>query len=433
MQSVAGSSEQNWTAQHAAQLASIGLPQSLHHRLAYKLSRQIFDQGSAVAFNWVSYLEGGEGWAVIANHPIDREEDVWLSDHIWLYPDLVIAKAQLAQCEELKSRLVLLLGLEGSEAADEELLLSKVTPLASQIRFNNGDRSEHCLHYVNDEFGSRIEHTDSAANVNTAALFDYASGATYTIVWPVQRIEKGERLLRAVDTSPVNLFWGKGYWQQRFEHEDTYDWYCSWPDLEQLVIDTLTERAAVADELVTLIPGNGSSPLPVQLWEAVQHLHVRILAADYVTDLAERMAAKYPQPDVQWLTEDLTLEGQLWKSLYETGVDLILDKGCMDAFLVKPVELRIDDADHWLTHEDEAADAIGYLSHCAKALRCRSGSMIIVTLTRRGLTEPLLRRVGLSVLSWERLQLENASLQQPNIVRVVGDANATQKIQSSLE
>ena len=235
----------------------------------------------------------------------------------------------------------------------------------------------------------------------------------------------------------------------RFEHEDTYDWYCSWPDLEQLVIDTLTERAAVADELVTLIPGNGSSPLPVQvptqatclvvtgwcmqLWEAVQHLHVRILAADYVTDLAERMAAKYPQPDVQWLTEDLTLEGQLWKSLYETGVDLILDKGCMDAFLVKPVELRIDDADHWLTHEDEAADAIGYLSHCAKALRCRSGSMIIVTLTRRGLTEPLLRRVGLSVLSWERLQLENASLQQPNIVRVVGDANATQKIQSSLE
>ena len=230
----------------------------------------------------------------------------------------------------------------------------------------------------------------------------------------------------------------------RFDYEETYDWYCSWPDIQRLVIDTLTERAVGADEIVTLIPGNGSSPLPVQvhmqatclfvtvwcmqLWEATQHLHVRILAADYVTDLAERMAAKYPQPDVEWLTEDLTLEGQLWKSLFKTGVELVLDKGCMDAFLVKPVEQRADEADHWLTHEDEAADAIRYLSHCAKALRCRSGSMIIVTLTRRDLTEPLMCAVGLSVLSWERLQLENASLQQPNIVRVICDCNATQEI-----
>ena len=97
MQSVAGSSEQNWTAQHAAQLASISLPECLHHRLASKLSGQIFDQGLAVSFNWVSYLEGGEGWAVIANHPIDPEQDVWLSDHIWLYPDPGVAKAQLTQ------------------------------------------------------------------------------------------------------------------------------------------------------------------------------------------------------------------------------------------------------------------------------------------------------------------------------------------------
>ena len=142
---------------------------------------------------------------------------------------------------------------------------------------------------------------------------------------------------------------------------------------------------------------------------------MRVIAADFVDSLAVKMAGRYPGAAVEWVTADLTTDGPFWQSLFASGVDLILDKGCMDAFLVKPVEQRESDSDAWLNHKDDAADALAYLSYCSQALACREGIMLIVTRTKRAVTEALMLRASMTVLSWDDLQLGNGA----SIVRAV--------------
>jgi hypothetical protein len=91
-----------------------------------------------------------------------------------------------------------------------------------------------------------------------------------------------------------------------------------------------------------LVTGNGNSPLPVQLEVAVKAQaadgrlgnECHIVAVDYVDTVVDRMRERYPpdQTVVQWLVGDLTD----WSSF--DGADManvIVDKGCLDAFLVK--------------------------------------------------------------------------------------------------
>jgi hypothetical protein len=101
-----------------------------------------------------------------------------------------------------------------------------------------------------------------------------------------------------------------------------------------------------------------------------------------------------------------------------------IDKGGLDAFLVKPVAERERPEDTWITRVDDphASGALAYLTAAANALKKadsiqagaggvqtgersgRAARLVLVTLGRREYREPLLLKAGLEILSYEKLQ-----------------------------
>jgi hypothetical protein len=71
-----------WCAQHEAQLEAVGLPAALRPALAAKLRLGVFDAGAALSFGW----DDGVGWSVRAAVDLAAGADVWLCDHVWLFP-----------------------------------------------------------------------------------------------------------------------------------------------------------------------------------------------------------------------------------------------------------------------------------------------------------------------------------------------------------
>jgi hypothetical protein len=340
-----------WCTKHAAQLRSINLPAELAAPLARKLRLQQFDAGESIAFGWTDGHDSArDSWFVAATRDIPSESEVWLSDHVWLIPSVVEARAQIASIPELATRLWMLLGTaeEGDTEPDADTLLALIAPLAHPIKFATSDGSTGSqMHYVADEFGSRITLVpvggEAAPNVNFAAIYDEESQRTYSVVWPCANIGEGEALQR-VATPSLELIaeGGQDYWERRFDAEEKFDWYCGWDAIERTVLDTVTSIESDG-KLTVLVTGNGNSPLPVEL-EAAVNAHITdgglgkecdIVAVDYVESVVDRMRARYPpeQTTVQWLVGDLTNWGSFDGA--DMAVNVIVDKGCLDAFLVK--------------------------------------------------------------------------------------------------
>ena len=116
------------------------------------------------------------------------------------------ARAQIASTPELATRLWLLLGTaeEGDPEPDADTLLALIAPLAHPIRFATAEGATASqMHYVADEFGSRITlvpvggEAINAPNVRFAALYDEQSQRTYSVVWPCAGLSLSLSLSRA--------------------------------------------------------------------------------------------------------------------------------------------------------------------------------------------------------------------------------------------
>lgn len=408
-----------WCTQHATQLRSIGLPASLAQTLASKLRLQQFDAGASITFGWTDgFRTARDSWFVAAQRDIAAGSDVWLSDHVWLLEGPMTARAQIASTPELASRLWMLLGTaeEGDPPPDPDSLLSLIAPLAHPIKFASSDGSSTSqMHYVADEFGSRITlvpvgNESNRPNVGFAAIFDELSQRTYSVVWPCEDIAEGEELRRLATPSLALIAeGGESYWKRRFDAEEKFDWYCGWDAIEEVVM-TILETVPLDDGLSeknVLVTGNGNSPLPLQLEQSAKTsergvIDLRIVAVDYVASVVERMRATYPpdQTTVAWVVGDVTD----WSSFDcdfegEQTFHLIIDKGCLDAFLVKPVAERERPEDTWVTdiNSPHISGALAYLDSCSKALEPTKGKLLLVTLGRREYREPLLAKAGLKV------------------------------------
>lgn len=331
-----------WCTAHAAQLRSIGLPPPLAAALAAKLRLQLYDVGESIGFGWTDGFDTArDSWFVTATRDIPSESDVWLSDHVWLVPNAVEARTQLASTPELAARLWMLLGTaeEGVPPPDADALLALVAPLAHPIMFAtaDGDPQGSQMHYIADEFGSRITLVPVGGgepNVKFAAIYDEQSQRTYSLVWPCADIAEGDLFQRlATPTLELIAEGGQEYWERRFDAEESFDWYCGWDAIENVVLDAIARTGACSGERTVLVAGNGNSPLPVQLEQAARAkktaesgpaASLRVLAVDYVASVVERMQLKYPagQTSVEWLVGDLTD----WSSFNgaEMAVDVIV-------------------------------------------------------------------------------------------------------------
>ena len=129
---------------------------------------------------------------------------------------------------------------------------------------------------------------------------------------------------------------------------------------------------------------------------------LRVVAVDYVESVVERMATKYAAEAVEWIAADLTIQFEQFLGV-QAGLDLIVDKGCLDALLVKPVELRTSEDDTWVTDPEDpsAASALAYLINCSLCLQSLGGRMLLVTVGSRQNREPLMRQAGLEIISFE--------------------------------
>ena len=189
-----------WCSAHAGQLEAIGLPHALHLQLAAKLRLQQFDAGASIAFaHTAGQSNPRESWGVQATRDIGAGEEVWLSDHIWLYQGPVAGRQQIATVPELRGRLAILLGLDPPADQDVDGLLMGVSHLSHPMKLQGPDGQHQEYYYVSDEFGSRIGFAgvDQSPNVGAAAFMDAGSGTTYTVAWPIQAISEGSKLVRA--------------------------------------------------------------------------------------------------------------------------------------------------------------------------------------------------------------------------------------------
>ena len=148
-----------------------------------------------IAFGWTDGQETArDSWFVAATRDIAKESEVWLSDHIYLLENTVIARAQIESTPELRARLWALIGTaeEGAPEPATHELLGLIAPFAHPIKLASPDTSEPALvyHYVADEFGSRItmmkvgEEAHEPPNIKMAAIYDGRSQQTYCVVWP---------------------------------------------------------------------------------------------------------------------------------------------------------------------------------------------------------------------------------------------------------
>ena len=133
--------------------------------------------------------------------------------------------------------------------------------------------------------------------------------------------------------------------------------------------------------------------IPVELERA--HAGARIVAADYADNATARMRRRHPDSRVAWVTGDLTASFAPL-GCADGSAALVLDKGCLDAMLIKPVRERADVTDTWAA---SSPDALAYLAAARACLR-PAGVVLVVTLGRRAMREPLFAAAGLVVREW---------------------------------
>ncbi|CAH0481775.1 unnamed protein product [Peronospora belbahrii] len=122
-----------------------------------------------------------------------------------------------------------------------------------------------------------------------------------TIAWMTKDVATGGELVRpcASKISSMGLC-KKRYWEARFENKEEFDWYCKYLHIRELFVSYVSKTARV------LVPGTGTSRLPAEM---ALDGYSDVVAMDYAANMKG------------------------WES---SSVDCVIDKGCLDAMLLKP-------------------------------------------------------------------------------------------------
>ena len=387
-----------WLEAHAAQFAAIQLPRELWNEAARKVRAQIFDGGASLTYA----VEADGGWSVVAARDLEGM-DVWLVDHVWLVKDAFAAFTQLDAHEELRDRLDALVRPHGTapgsygDAGATLGLLKTLAPLAHPMRLvadaAAAARGGDVTYYVQDELGSRLRTVGvddaGAATAGRAAVYDAETNATLSLLWVAAPLAAGLELVVPRLMGLELLEDGQRYWARRMDAEEVFEWYCPFAAIAGVVARVLPRGGTG----LVLVSGNGTSDLPVELERA--HAGARIVAADYADNATARMRRRHPDSRVAWVTGDLTASfAPLGRA--DGSAALVLDKGCLDAMLIKPVRERADVTDTWAA---SSPDALAYLAAARACLR-PAGVVLVVTLGRRAMREPLFAAAGLVVREW---------------------------------
>ncbi|KAG1691333.1 hypothetical protein DVH05_026997 [Phytophthora capsici] len=126
----------------------------------------------------------------------------------------------------------------------------------------------------------------------------------------------------------------KGYWDSRFDSEESYDWLARYENVAEL----LAKYVRPTDRI--LMVGCGNSTFSIDMYQAGFH---HITNIDFSRVVIERMSAKYSEamPQMKWIEADMT---KLRDTFSPETFDVVIDKAAMDA-------LMCDEGDVWSPSE----------------------------------------------------------------------------------
>ncbi|KAM9845763.1 tubulin--tyrosine ligase-like protein 12 [Aulostomus maculatus] len=201
---------------HAGSLSSSGVPRTYWRSLQRKISNQVYDAGEVFGVLQVRQHYSDEenkeneeeGGALISSRVVVTREgglqaseptSVFLVDHAWTYR-VDHARQQLEQVPGLLPRMAALIGLDfHGEAPDPdtvELVMEHMWRYNQTYHLSQGSAEEKLpVWYIMDEFGSQVQHSDQPSCC-MAPFFCVQDQLAYTLLWPLQDLQKGDEVTR---------------------------------------------------------------------------------------------------------------------------------------------------------------------------------------------------------------------------------------------
>lgn len=241
-------SYENFVHLHKNQLESSAVPQHLWKALHHKLDHAMLDAGNYFSITQVEYddtddenesdeethttvssgrpcanavgervkikkdIDIGNVWKVIVSteegvNPEDPNQ-IFLIDHAWTY-SVNVARQNLLQIPGLLSRMANLMEISCENRPVDNIVEDVMQEM---WRYNQTYslggfvmEAEECLPiwYIMDEFGSRIQHSDDPS-FRTIPFYFLPQQITYTLLFPLRKLEYGEEVTRNYVENPTN-------------------------------------------------------------------------------------------------------------------------------------------------------------------------------------------------------------------------------------
>ncbi|XP_060067789.1 tubulin--tyrosine ligase-like protein 12 [Ylistrum balloti] len=209
---------QKFIENHFNQLQSSGVPQIHWKSLYVKLKEEVYDAGES--FKMLCYemesddeeteenKEPGEDevinykWMIEAMKDVQKDDpnSIFLIDHSWSYR-VEEARKHLQTIPGLLQRMASLMAVKVSGRSNSQIekdILTEMWRFNQTYSFGHcerGDKDSMPVWYIMDEFGARIQHSESPT-CRTAPFYWIETKMTYTLMWLLEDVEDGDEMTR---------------------------------------------------------------------------------------------------------------------------------------------------------------------------------------------------------------------------------------------
>ncbi|GMF18289.1 unnamed protein product [Phytophthora lilii] len=326
---------------HSEAWLALHLPQLQHYNVPQHLHRQVFDCVHECEGDWSSLdavaaaqpaAESSCSGAshrklrVVAAMPLPAAERVLRVSREWEFQSVLDAQTQLRQNDDLRDKMGTL--VQAVVEATEEVEIEEESDAEKEVE--RVVRSLHLLAF-SIRFGVKsdemaLRENDEECNLKVMPIFCIEQQKLFSVAWTTKDVASGAELVRpyAGKISLMGLC-QKSYWEARFEAEEEFDWYCEYSHIREILGSYISKTARV------LLAGTGTSRLPAEM---ALDGYSDVVAMDYAANVIQKMQARSKANawGVRFVEADLTqMKG--WES---DSVDCVIDKGCLDAMLLKP-------------------------------------------------------------------------------------------------
>nr|XP_033324359.1 tubulin--tyrosine ligase-like protein 12 [Megalopta genalis] len=191
---------------HQPQLESSNVPRLFWESLFKKLQYQTFDSDLAFQLIRIDYGDDNKDpldpvWKLFVSsdkgiHANDPN-NIYLIDHAWVY-DTNSARQNLSNVPGLLDRMCILMGFDVEGKQDEKIdfVINEMWRYNQSYSLSSGSVEDRMpIWYIMDEVGSAINHSDTP-NFRTVPFLYLPEGVTYTLLFPIEDVEKGEEVTR---------------------------------------------------------------------------------------------------------------------------------------------------------------------------------------------------------------------------------------------